>query len=808
MRKRYRFTALITLIAMLFTGLGVFTAHADTSRFADISETNKAWYYDAVMYVAEKGLMNGTGNNRFSPFLQVTRSQMVQILFNMEGLDQKYYSGETGFADSDNAWYSPAVKWARESGVTSGTSADTFSPDKPLTRQELVKFICSYSGYKGFDTERRSELDSFADSEKTASWARSSIEWAVAEGIISGAEKGNALYLNPTNIAQRCELATIIMNYNKGLDSEPELLLRFAAMSDVHIGDTNTEQSLKRTLSYINTLGEMDAFMVSGDLTNTTASTKNSSQIERFNDIFEEEISYDTSMVYSLGPSHDLPYSSSGLEHRALYAEVLSDRFFETDDTPAEIAALGVRHAVINGFHFFSVDHEGAGFCNEAMVWLVAEVEKAVAEDPEKPFFISTHVPEMPHINALLANYPQAVCFTGHLHNSVSREDSIRQDNGYTNIHCGGMNYYRVDGYNRFNENPFLNLGNIYDFAQAVYVEVYSDNSVKLQRLDTYNSAFIGEPWLLTADNFGAYTEKRFEEGSCYFEEDCDMEVLALDNRYLKVSFDPCVKGMAGAPLYYMIELLMPVYGGNYETVAHVELSSQEVFYPNGEGIPDLYYTYTFEENEGLDDFAVRVTAFDCRGQSANALICNGGSYDEIGVGNVSLTVRDFTPEEELTGMVTDGLQDIEFIYGDSVTSKFTEGYTMGVRFCPTIAFTDVELRCSSWGDTVGALNFALYRWQNDYETTVAGEPVDTYTLADFKGSTVYNVFDGEYEYGEYLIEITTPDHSEGVGLYHYTMQGTNDAYISYENGVELDTNIYLSWTNTKTCTKPYVPMR
>lgn len=808
MNIKCKLLALVVIISILISGFGISGVSAEGENiFSDISKTNKAWYYDAVIYVSDHGFMCGTGNNTFSPLLQVTRAQMVQILFNMEGLDAENFKGETGFVDSDNAWYSPAIKWAKENGVTSGTSVDTFSPQKILTRQELVKFIHSYSEYKGYNIEKSDPLTRFADSGSVASWALPAVKWAAAEGVISGTLKEDKLFLNPKNTAQRCELATIIMNYHKGLESEPELLLRFAAMSDVHIGDYNTEESLRKTLDYINDLGKMDAFVISGDLTNTTASTRDTSQIEQFNRIFEEEISYDTSMIYSLGPSHDLPYSSSGLECRGLYSDILSERFFTADDTPAEMAELGVRHAIINGYHFFSVDHEGAGFYNEAMVWLVSEIEKAVAEDGDKPFFISTHVPDMPHINALLANYPQAICFTGHLHNSVSREDSIIQDNGYTNIHCGGINYYRVDGYNRFNEDPFLKLGNIYDFAQALLVEVYSDNSVKVQRLDGYNSSFIGEPWNITVDNFGAYTEKRFEKGSCYFGDDADLEVLALADKYLKVSFDPCIKGSAGAPIYYMIELLMPMYGGKYETVSHVELSSQEVFFPNVEGIPDLYYTYTFEE-ETLEDFAIKVTAFDCRGQSENSLICNGGSYDEKGVGNISLTVRDFTPEEEFTGMVTFGEQDVEFVYEDSFTSRFTEDYSMAVRFYPTIDFTDIEFRCSSWGDTIGTLDFNLYKWQDDYETTVSSEPLDSYTLSGYKGSTVYNIFNGEYKSDEYLIEITTPNYEEGVGLYHYTMSSINNAYVSYENGKELETSIYFSWTNTKTCTNPFVYMR
>ena len=797
MKASLRFLSAVIAVLMIITCLPAFIV-AEEGVFTDVKSS---WYYDAVMYAYENGLMTGTGNGKFSPSANVTRAQMVQILFNMEGMDAEDYKGKTGFSDSDNAWYSPAVKWAKESGVTSGVTATAFAPNKQMTRQELTQFIRAYSQFKGFDVSGTAELNNFEDSSKVAAWALPAMKWAVAEGIISGSRSGDKLCLNPASTARRNELAVLIMNYHKGFFSAP--LLRFAAMSDVHIGDTNTEESMRRTLRYINSFGEMDAFMFSGDLTNTTASTGNASQIKDFDRIFGEEVTYDTSMVYSLGPSHDLPYSSSGLECRALFNENLSEKYFTEDITPDDMEALGVRHSVVGGYHFFSVDHEGAGFYDEAWRWLVSEIEKAVAEDGEKPFFVSTHVPDMPHVTTLLSAYPQAICFTGHVHNSAAREDSIRQDNGFTNIHLGGMNYYRVDGYNRFNENPFLNLGNIYEFAQALLVEVYADNSVKLQRLDGYNSALIGESWEVSADSFGRYTDARKNEPLCSFDENAKLEILALNDQYLKVSFDAANPGAAGPAQYYMVEWLMPMFG-NYEVVEHFEISSQEVFF-NGKEIPDLYYTYTFE-SDTFEDFAVRVTAYDCWGGSVNSLVY-GLEGEEFG--DISVTIRDFTPEELLTGMVTEGEEDIEFSYGStSSTSRFAEGDSMAVRFCPTVDFSDVEIRCSSWGDTVGTLVFDLYLWQGDYGSTVASAPVDSYTLTGFKGSTVYNVFDGSYAQGEYLIEITTPAPDEGVGIYHYPINGNGDAYISYENGIEMDTYIYLSWTNSKTCTKPYLLLK
>ena len=80
------------------------------------------------------------------------------------------------------------------------------------------------------------------------------------------------------------------------------------------------------------------------------------------------------------------------------------------------------------------------------------------------------HVPGVKSVEKILSKYSQVICFTGHLHNSVAREDSINQDLGFTRVHCGGTNYYRVNGYDTFDGTPFLNMGNIYEFAQALLV--------------------------------------------------------------------------------------------------------------------------------------------------------------------------------------------------------------------------------------------------------------------------------------------------------------------------------------------------
>lgn len=413
-------------------------------------------------------------------------------------------------------------------------------------------------------------------------------------------------------------------------NSEPakdEPVLRFAAISDTHIGDENTEESLRRMLGYINEYaGEIDAFVFSGDLTNTTASTASSKQVELFKQIYEEEITYGAPMIYCLGPTHDIHYDKNGKDCRQIFRDSFGEDYFANDLGDSSHALNGARHVEIGGYDFFTLDWEGDenGYDANTMAWLKSEIDAVAESDPEKPFFVSTHVPGMAEVNELLANYPQAVCFTGHLHNSVARADSITQDNGYTSIHCGGTNYYRVDGYNRFNDNPFLELGNIYEFAQCLFVEVYADNTVKITRLDGYNGAVIGDEWVISPDNYTSYTNKRRTGALSTFNPDNDMKVIQ-NGSSVTVSFDPADERTSGAILYYSIAVYQNV-DGEYTLVQQADIASREVFYPNRD-FTDLFYTYTFEDVDTAD-YAVAVTAYDCWGASSNSLVYTNGSYD------------------------------------------------------------------------------------------------------------------------------------------------------------------------------------
>lgn len=164
-----------------------------------------AWYANAVNTAAAKGLMNGTGNNKFEPLKTVQRSQVAAIVWNIEGAPA--VTGTTPFTDvAADAWYAQAVTWAYQNKVVSGTSATTFAPNQNITRQDFAVVLYNKAGKPAASAD----LSKFVDASKINSWAQDAVKWAVSKGIINGNDKNE---LNPTGTLTRAEAASIIVKY-------------------------------------------------------------------------------------------------------------------------------------------------------------------------------------------------------------------------------------------------------------------------------------------------------------------------------------------------------------------------------------------------------------------------------------------------------------------------------------------------------------------------------------------------------------------------------------------------------------------
>lgn len=175
--------------------------------FEDVSADN--WFYNAVKYVHETGLMNGTAQNRFEPGSELTRAMLVTILYRLD--NEPSVNSETLFDDvASGNWYSDAVAWAAANGIVGGYGDGTFGPADSITREQIAVLLFNYAEYKGYDLTPANDLSAFSDAGSTSFWAQASMKWAVGNGLLSG--KGNDT-LDPTGTATRAEIATILMRF-------------------------------------------------------------------------------------------------------------------------------------------------------------------------------------------------------------------------------------------------------------------------------------------------------------------------------------------------------------------------------------------------------------------------------------------------------------------------------------------------------------------------------------------------------------------------------------------------------------------
>ena len=178
--------------------------------FLDVNEGD--WFYDAVAYAYENGLMDGVGGNRFAPNSATTRGMLVTILYRLEG--EPAVTGEAGFDDvAAGQWYTDAVIWAAANDIVNGIGDNQFGPENTLTREQLVTMLYRYAQNKGYDVTASADLSGYPDAGQIQSWAQEAMTWAVAEGIVEGMD-GN---LNPAGHATRAQIATILMRFCEGV---------------------------------------------------------------------------------------------------------------------------------------------------------------------------------------------------------------------------------------------------------------------------------------------------------------------------------------------------------------------------------------------------------------------------------------------------------------------------------------------------------------------------------------------------------------------------------------------------------------
>ena len=175
--------------------------------FTDVSDTD--WFYDAVVYAYENGLMDGVGDNHFAPNTTTTRAQVVTILYRLAG--EPAVSGELPFTDVEaGAWYTEAILWAAQNGIVDGVSATEFAPGDEITRQQLAAILYRYAGSQGYDVSASGDLSGYPDAGTIQAYAQEAMSWAVGAELLQGFEDNT---LRPAGDSTRAQIATVLMRF-------------------------------------------------------------------------------------------------------------------------------------------------------------------------------------------------------------------------------------------------------------------------------------------------------------------------------------------------------------------------------------------------------------------------------------------------------------------------------------------------------------------------------------------------------------------------------------------------------------------
>lgn len=326
---------------------------------------------------------------------------------------------------------------------------------------------------------------------------------------------------------------------------DPEsIVLTFAALSDIHQNGDTTSDAGKKFASALAELKEsyaLDLFLIAGDMTDSGSER----EISQFKTTFKSVYDGDIPVVYSLG-NHDGQDGSTAKR----FFDIFSQGFF-SKDISADTVTLGNRHAVVNGFHFITVEvqsyYNADGNCTyraSTLEWLKTQLELVVAENPDAPVFVATHAmiygtaygSTLPStgtnwyttaLTDILNEYPQAVTFGGHIHHPLNDERSIMQDK-FTSVGCGSVSYMAI-------ESGYIQTGtstvptDARQYSQGLVVEVDSNNNIRFTRKDFYNKADIKDPWIVSG--YGSetflkeYASSRAESPAPVFGTDTDISM-------------------------------------------------------------------------------------------------------------------------------------------------------------------------------------------------------------------------------------------------------------------------------------------
>ena len=178
--------------------------------FTDVN--SNSWYFNAVEFVYNKGIMQGVSSTKFSPNGTVTRGMLVTMLWRMAG---EPYVGGGSFDDvASGSYYATAVAWAAKNGIVDGYNSTRFGPNDAVTREQIATMLYRYAKWLGYSASG-SSLAGYSDASSVSSWAKDAMGWAVKNSVVTGV---TATKLNPASSATRAETAQMFMNFYEYLN--------------------------------------------------------------------------------------------------------------------------------------------------------------------------------------------------------------------------------------------------------------------------------------------------------------------------------------------------------------------------------------------------------------------------------------------------------------------------------------------------------------------------------------------------------------------------------------------------------------
>ncbi|MDR2665168.1 MAG: S-layer homology domain-containing protein [Oscillospiraceae bacterium] len=166
---------------------------APDAQYGDVP--SGAWYSGAADFVTTRGLMAGTGDNKFSPDAQMTRGMLITVLARIQGVD----------VSGGCTWYGRAAQWGMERGITDGTDMEG-----GVTREQFAAMMYRFAWMQGKNTSKTAGIVAYPDIGDVSKWAREAVEWAIAGGLMQGR---TAAALAPHAIATRAEAAAMLQRY-------------------------------------------------------------------------------------------------------------------------------------------------------------------------------------------------------------------------------------------------------------------------------------------------------------------------------------------------------------------------------------------------------------------------------------------------------------------------------------------------------------------------------------------------------------------------------------------------------------------